>query len=111
MGSREVALKNLALADKSNRKGTVSKWRQIQNSLAEVYFELGGSKGLISWINEDKIHKRDFYNHICRSLGSKVEINMQGSQVLIMLDDTTIGPETSDTKAPKRVKAGSASTE
>ena len=112
MGTREQALKNLELADRTKpRKSSVSQWREIQNSLAEVYFELGGTKGLISWINEDKIHKRDFYNHICRSLGSKVEINMQGSQVLIMLDDMTIGPETSDTRASERVKAGSASTE
>ena len=112
MGTREQALKNLALADrKKPRKSSVSQWREIQNSLAEVYFELGGTKGLISWINENKIHKRDFYNHICRSLGSKVEINMQGSQVLIMLDDTMIGPDTSDTRAPDSIEAGSLSSE
>ena len=87
MGTREVALRNLALADNRNRKGTVSKWREIQNSIAEVYLELGGTQGLLSWVNENPQHKRDFYNHICRSLGSKVEINMQGSQVLIVLDD------------------------
>ena len=85
--SREVALRNLALADKANRSGKGNRWREIQTSLADVYFHLGGTQGLIDWVNEDKTNKRDFYNHICRSLGSKVEINLQGSQVLIVLDD------------------------
>ena len=88
MGTREAALANLDKIDRhKKRKSPVSQWREIQNSLAEVYFNLGGSAGLLNWINENPQHKRDFYNHICRSLGSKVEINMQGSQVLIVLDD------------------------
>ena len=87
MGSREVALRNLALADKANRRGKGNRWREIQTSIADVYFHLGGTEGLLEWVNENPQHKRDFYNHICRSLGSKVEINMQGSQVLIVLDD------------------------
>ena len=87
MGNREAALENLKLAHAVTRKGSISKWRQIQNSIAEVYERLGGSDGLFDWVEESPSNKRDFYNHICRSLGSKVDITLQGSQVLIMVDD------------------------
>ena len=93
MGTREVALRNLALADPANRKGRLSDWRKVQNAIAEVFWQKGGAKGLFSWVESDKSNERDFYNHICRSLGSKIDINLQGSKVLLVVDDMSVSIE------------------
>ena len=90
--TREIALRNLALADKGNMKGRVSKWNEIQKSIADAYMACGGTEGLIAWIYEDKSNKKDFYNHICRSIGSKIDINIgKDAQIMIVLEDLTIG--------------------
>ena len=89
---KRVALENLAKVSRT-RLGTPNKWTKIQESIADVYYRLGGADGLFTWVQADKANERDFYNHICRSLGSKIDINLQGSKVLLVVDDMSVSIE------------------
>ena len=92
-GNRETALANLQKANlnRGSRKGVPNKWTKIQNSIAEVYESLGGAEGLLEWVLADKSNERDFYNHICRSMGNKVDINIgKGAQIMIVVDDLAL---------------------
>ena len=89
---KRVALENLAKVSRT-RLGTPNKWTKIQESIADVYYRLGGADGLFTWVQADKANERDFYNHICSSLGSKIDINLLGSKVLLVVDDMSVSIE------------------
>ncbi len=54
-------------------KGSVNKFTNLKNSFLEVYEDIGGTEGLKTWVNENKLNKRLFYQWITRLLPATQE--------------------------------------
>ena len=58
-------------------KGTKNRYTEIKESFLKAFDKLGGTKGLVNWVNEDTRNKKAFYEMIVSLLPKKTEMDLE----------------------------------
>lgn len=58
-------------------KGAKNRYTEIKESFLKAFDKLGGTRGLITWVNEDPRNKRAFYEMVVSLLPKKTEMEFE----------------------------------